>query len=83
MKRLVLFVMALVAVCIMPSCEKDPKPGDIGNTVTGTLNGHDYVDLGLPSGILWATCNLGAEKPEDYGNYYAWGETQPNPYCSH
>ena len=72
--------MALVAVCIMPSCEKDPKPGDIGNTVTGTLNGHDYVDLGLPSGTLWATCNLGAEKPEDYGNYYAWGETQPKDY---
>lgn len=37
--------------------------------------GHDYVDLGLPSGTLWATCNLGASKPEDYGNYYAWGET--------
>lgn len=32
------------------------------------------VDLGLPSGIKWATCNVGAEKPEDYGNYYAWGE---------
>ena len=64
----------------MPSCEKDPKPGDIGNTVTGTLNGHDYVDLGLPSGTLWATCNLGAEKPENYGNYYAWGETQPKDY---
>ena len=36
---------------------------------------HDYVDLGLPSGTLWATCNVGASKPEDYGNYYAWGET--------
>lgn len=33
------------------------------------------VDLGLPSGLLWATCNVGAEKPEDYGDYYAWGET--------
>jgi len=32
------------------------------------------VDLGLPSGIKWASCNLGAEKPEDFGNYYAWGE---------
>ena len=32
------------------------------------------VDLGLPSGIKWALCNIGAEKPEDYGNYYAWGE---------
>lgn len=32
------------------------------------------VDLGLPSGIRWASCNVGAESPEDYGNYYAWGE---------
>ena len=35
-----------------------------------------YVDLGLPSGTLWATCNIGAENPEDFGNYYAWGETE-------
>ncbi|MCM8873375.1 MAG: fimbrillin family protein [Paludibacteraceae bacterium] len=41
-------------------------------------NGHDYVDLGLPSGTLWATCNIGAENPEDYGDYYAWGETSPH-----
>ena len=36
---------------------------------------HDWVDLGLPSGTLWATCNVGAENPEDYGDYFAWGET--------
>lgn len=42
----------------------------------GSYNGHDYIDLGLPSGTLWATCNLGAEKPTDYGQYYAWGETK-------
>ena len=40
------------------------------------IHGHEYVDLGLPSGLKWATCNLGANKPEDYGNYYAWGETE-------
>ena len=38
---------------------------------------HEYVDLGLPSGTLWATCNIGASKPEDYGDYFAWGETEP------
>lgn len=38
---------------------------------------HEYVDLGLPSGTLWATCNIGAASPEDYGDYFAWGETQP------
>lgn len=37
--------------------------------------GHDYVDLGLPSGLKWATHNIGADNPWDYGNYYAWGET--------
>ena len=39
--------------------------------------GHAYVDLGLPSGLLWATCNVGAFSPEDYGDYFAWGETTP------
>ena len=43
----------------------------------GSAGGHEYVDLGLPSGTLWATCNVGAAKPEGYGNYYAWGETKP------
>lgn len=38
------------------------------------INGHEYVDLGLS--VVWATCNVGAEKPEDYGDYYAWGETE-------
>lgn len=36
---------------------------------------HEYVDLGLPSGTLWATCNIGAENITDYGDYFAWGET--------
>ncbi len=39
------------------------------------LNGHAYVDLALPSGLLWATCNVGATTPEEYGDYFAWGET--------
>ena len=43
---------------------------------------HEYVDLGLPSGTLWATCNVGASSPEDYGDYFAWGETQPKDDCS-
>lgn len=44
---------------------------------TGYENGHGYVDMGLPSGTLWAYTNVGANNPEDYGNYYAWGETEP------
>ena len=38
---------------------------------------NDWVDLGLPSGLLWATRNVGATSPEDYGDYFAWGETSP------
>ena len=49
--------------------------GGGGGTTTGTINGHDWVDLGLPSGTKWATCNVGASQPHQYGNYYAWGET--------
>ena len=44
---------------------------------SGEIAGHGYVDLGLPSGLKWATCNVGANKPEDYGDYFAWGETSP------
>lgn len=45
--------------------------------VSGNEGGHNYVDLGLQSGLRWATCNLGAANPEDFGDYYAWGETSP------
>ena len=48
-----------------------------GSSTSGTENGHDYVDLGLPSGLKWATCNVGATAPEGYGDYFAWGETAP------
>lgn len=49
--------------------------GNISNIpdVSGTINGHEYVDLGLS--VKWAVCNIGANSPEDYGDYYAWGET--------
>lgn len=63
-----LFALALAAICIMPSCVNEPK---------NTTNGHEWVDLGLPSGTLWATCNVGANAPESYGDYFAWGEIKP------
>jgi hypothetical protein len=44
----------------------------------GTENGYEYVDLGLS--VKWATCNVGASKPEEYGDYFAWGETEPKDY---
>ena len=52
---------------------------ELSNKITSRkteVNGHEYVDLGLPSGLKWATCNVGANSPEEYGNYYAGGETE-------
>lgn len=47
---------------------------------TSYHNGYEFADLGLPSGIKWAICNVGATKPEEYGGYYAWGETEEKEY---
>ncbi|MBE6288039.1 MAG: hypothetical protein E7099_07630 [Mediterranea massiliensis] len=49
------------------------KPQNTAPT-TGKTNGHEWVDLGLPSGTRWATCNVGGTKPEQPGGLYAWGE---------
>ena len=49
------------------------KPDNSNNQT----NNHEYVDLGLPSGLKWATCNVGATTPEEYGDYFAWGEVEP------
>lgn len=43
---------------------------------------HEYVDLGLPSGRLWATCNVGASSPEERGGFFTWGQTEPTEYIS-
>ncbi len=60
---------------VYDDCSKNGQTADI--RPTGQENGYEWVNLGLPSGIKWASCNIGAEKPEDYGNYYAWGEVTP------
>ena len=46
----------------------------------GMEAGREVIDLGLPSGTKWASCNVGATKPEEYGGYYAWGETEEKDY---
>ena len=70
-KILLLMAIALPFVFIfIPSCGDD-KDEPI------TPDKHEYVDLGLPSGTLWATCNIGATIPEDMGDFFAWGETAP------
>ena len=56
------------------------KGTSYGEQKSFTTNGFAYVDLDLPSGLLWATCNVGADKPEDYGDYFTWGETETKDY---
>ena len=55
--------------------ETPGEGGEEPETPTNTENGHEYVDLGLS--VKWATCNVGASKPEEYGDYFAWGEVEP------
>ena len=60
----------------------DPNTGTYNGMAYATapqpqIDGTLWVDLGLPSGLLWAKCDLGANAPEEYGNYYAWGEISP------
>ena len=63
-------------------CNKPDEPNNGGNNSGGnngsgnneTIDTHEFVDLGLLSGTLWATCNVGADTPESYGDYFAWGE---------
>ena len=51
--------------------------------LNGTANGHKYIDLGLPSGLKWASCNIGTTKPEGDGKYFSWGEAKErSPFAS-
>ena len=78
----VFYVFLSLMMCIFASCQKDdnivpepePEPVSIKEAVYETTN--DYVDLGF-DGIMFATKNLGAKKPEDSGDFFAWGETEP------
>lgn len=62
-------ILCVVAMVFFLIPDAPDKKGHSGN---GTINGHEYVDLGLS--VKWATCNVGASIPSDYGGYYAWGE---------
>lgn len=80
MKRhLILFFISLLPLLAMSQgvitrSVKKPQPQKQAgiSKPTGSINGHGYVDLGLS--VKWATCNVGASSPSEYGGYYAWGE---------
>ena len=65
----------MLMMVFMVGCTKSDPEDSGGN---GSINFNpEYVNLGLPSGTLWAVCNVGANRPEDIGDYFAWGETKP------
>ena len=80
MKKTIL-ILSIITL-FFAGCKKDDvfKKGDVfkeGDVFYNGIapDGHAWVDLGLPSGLKWATCNVGANSPEEYGDYFAWGET--------
>ena len=68
-------------VVLLPACGDDDEPEGGSEQKEEQKeeqkDNHEWVDLGLSSGTLWATTNVGASKPEEYGDYFAWGETKP------
>ena len=79
-RTLICGIAIMAFALIFAGCQKPDEPNN-GDDINGGDNNeggatHAYVDLGLPSGLLWATCNIGAETPEGYGYYFAWGETE-------
>ncbi len=68
------FATLLATMLCLHSCG-DGEENSNNENGNGTVAGHEYVDLGLS--VKWATCNLGAAAPEEYGDYFAWGEVSP------
>ncbi len=71
MKQLFVLLSLVMSLFAFTSCEGE----DESFSSDGSINGYDYVDLGLS--VKWATCNVGAETSKDHGDYFAWGETSP------
>lgn len=69
------FAVGLIWIVDNINVEEGTELIFVDYSATGSIGGHEYVDLGLPSSVKWATCNIGQTKmPEDYGKFYAWGE---------
>lgn len=74
--KFIALATVFVAAFTLGSCSKDDEEKEEVVENNPKFENREYVDLGLPSGTLWAACNVGANKPEEYGNYFAWGETE-------
>jgi hypothetical protein len=77
MKRRIFLLFAIVSIVgmiVIGGCNGNEKKSE-AEIDDSKLNGHEYVDLGLS--VKWATCNVGASNPHEYGDFFAWGETKP------
>jgi len=83
---IIITVIAMLSSCNnesyieLPQIEVSEQP-EVADLNANILNGHEYVDLGLS--VKWATCNVDAQYPEDFGGYYAWGDNQPYSHIAH
>lgn len=77
MKKLLRLLAMLLCVFALIACGDDDNNITEGKDGVYVINGHKFVDLGLPSGLLWATRNVGAESIYEIGNYYSWCEIEP------
>ncbi len=69
-------ILCLMAAVPFTAFADEPQPPSPSKP-DGVIGGYEYVDLGLPSGTLWATYNVGATSPYEKGQYFAWGEVEP------
>lgn len=78
MKKIMKVISALMLMIVVGCSKPDNPNSEVENNGGGHYDGnYEYVDLDLPSGTLWATFNVGASVPWEYGDYFAWGETRP------
>lgn len=70
-------IIASIALMTIAKCLGADMKNTPSSDADGIAWGYEYVNLGLPSGTLWATCNIGSTSPYDAGDFFAWGETEP------
>ncbi len=71
------YLFNILLLCLPVNCFAEEILPAAPSEPDGTIGGHEYVDLGLPSGTLWATHDVGASSPYETGSFFAWGEVEP------
>ncbi len=75
--KVIIFLLSTFALGLPVNAKADPPQPPTSSESDGIIEGHEYVDLGLPSRTLWATYNMGAASPYEKGQYFAWAEVEP------